>query len=1123
MRAGLALVATSALVGGGLTALPAFGATVTSATFSGGPGTVKVGDTLFARTGAAITLDVVTSSDTQCVDIAGALTGHQQSAVARSTWSFTFTAPAGEGANSVIVSASPSFNTQQKCTGNTRTGQATFTLDNTGPVVTGSKSPAPNAAGWNKSDVAIAWSAADTGSGVGSSAPSPATDSVTTDTAGVTKTATATDRLGNAGTGSVTVKLDKTLPSINDTRSPAPNTAGWNNTDVAVGFTCSDALSGIKGCTGGGTVVVATEGANQSVPGTAVDNADNVNNSGVTGINIDKTAPSLSGAPTTAPNGNGWYNGDVSIAWTASDALSGLANGTPADSTITTEGTGLTASTSVSDKAGNTTNTQSKPVRIDRTAPTTSLSGTSNSWTNDDVTVQLAAEDNLSGVDSTSYSVDGGAAQTGSSFTLSSEGDHTVTYFSTDKAGNAEAAQTAHVRIDKSAPTIGHSFAPLSYQDGAWTNQDVTVTFDCADSGSGVESCTAPVTKTTEGEHSVTGTATDAAGNSATDTATVRIDKSAPTITGSADRAPNDAGWYDDDVTVSFQVGDRLSGVASAPGATVLGEGADQSVTGTATDAAGNSASDTVSGINVDKTAPILTASFTDGWHTGDVSVDWTCADVLSGVADEPADDVVTGEGDNLSSTATCADRAGNTVSETVTGIKIDRTAPSTTVSVPAPLESGWYAGPVDVTLTGYDALSGIDTTFYTVDGGDVQTYDGTFSFGVKGKHTLVYWSVDIAGNVEDSSANSLDIWIDGTPPTTKVINPISPASGWFVTSGIPVAFEATDGESGIEGTYYQIDGGETLVYGEPFTEDLSDGPHAITYWSEDIAGNEEAKQTVGIKIDTEKPTITASQNPEANAAGWNNTDVTVSFVCGDSLSEVATCTPDTDVTTEGMSQEVTGTAVDNAGNSTSTTVTVSIDKTAPTTPTFSGMADGTSYDFGKVPAAPTCDSSDALSGLVGCLVTTQDVNPAAVGTHTYTATATDVAGNTSTNTLTYTVNPYRWTGFYSPVDMGGVVNTVKGGSTVPLKFEVFNGSTEITDVAAVKVFRAKLVSCTGLSATTDSVETTSTGGTGLRYDTTGGQFIQNWKTPTGAGTCYSVSVTTNDGSTWSEAFFKIK
>ena len=43
-----------------------------------------------------------------------------------------------------------------------------------------------------------------------------------------------------------------------------------------------------------------------------------------------------------------------------------------------------------------------------------------------------------------------------------------------------------------------------------------------------------------------------------------------------------------------------------------------------------------------------------------------------------------------------------------------------------------------------------------------------------------------------------------------------------------------------------------------------------------------------------------------------------------------------------------------------------------------------------------------------------------------------------------------------------------------------------------------------------------------LRYDTTGSQYIYNWKTPTGAGTCYALTMTASDGSTLN-ANFKLK
>jgi hypothetical protein len=143
------------------------------------------------------------------------------------------------------------------------------------------------------------------------------------------------------------------------------------------------------------------------------------------------------------------------------------------------------------------------------------------------------------------------------------------------------------------------------------------------------------------------------------------------------------------------------------------------------------------------------------------------------------------------------------------------------------------------------------------------------------------------------------------------------------------------------------------------------------------------------------------------------------------------------------------------------------------------------------------------------------------VGTHTLKATATDNAGNESTKEISYTVKPYSFNGFYQPVDMNGVYNTVKGGSTVPLKFELFKGATELTDTTAIKSLQAAKVTCTS-GAGEDAIETVATGGTSLRYDATAGQFIYNWKTPTGAGTCYKVTVTATDGSSIT-AYFKMK
>ena len=59
-------------------------------------------------------------------------------------------------------------------------------------------------------------------------------------------------------------------------------------------------------------------------------------------------------------------------------------------------------------------------------------------------------------------------------------------------------------------------------------------------------------------------------------------------------------------------------------------------------------------------------------------------------------------------------------------------------------------------------------------------------------------------------------------------------------------------------------------------------------------------------------------------------------------------------------------------------------------------------------------------------------------------------------------------------------------------------------------------------SAPVDAIEVVTTGGTSLRYDSTGGQFVQNWQTPKTAGKCYVVTVTMQDGSSIT-ANFKTK
>ncbi|MBX6751581.1 MAG: PxKF domain-containing protein, partial [Micromonosporaceae bacterium] len=113
---------------------------------------------------------------------------------------------------------------------------------------------------------------------------------------------------------------------------------------------------------------------------------------------------------------------------------------------------------------------------------------------------------------------------------------------------------------------------------------------------------------------------------------------------------------------------------------------------------------------------------------------------------------------------------------------------------------------------------------------------------------------------------------------------------------------------------------------------------------------------------------------------------------------------------------------------------------------------------------------------------------------------------------------PLTITGFYQPVDMGGVINTVKAGSTVPLKFQVYSDTTEVTN-PAIATMTVDNVACNA-NAETDEVEALTTGETSLTY--TDGHFQYNWKTPKSPGACYAVTATIQDGSSIT-AHFKLR
>ncbi len=157
--------------------------------------------------------------------------------------------------------------------------------------------------------------------------------------------------------------------------------------------------------------------------------------------------------------------------------------------------------------------------------------------------------------------------------------------------------------------------------------------------------------------------------------------------------------------------------------------------------------------------------------------------------------------------------------------------------------------------------------------------------------------------------------------------------------------------------------------------------------------------QITGTCGDTVPPVVTVSAIPAPNTNGWNNTDVTVRFTCDDAGSGIASCPSPITVTTEGTGQIITGTAVDKAGNSASTFVTLNIDKTYPVI-TISGVSNGATYALGLAPTA-SYTVTDALSGVATSNASLTGGDGLGL---TYTVTASDNAGNTITVSAAYNV-----------------------------------------------------------------------------------------------------------------------
>jgi photosystem II stability/assembly factor-like uncharacterized protein len=257
-------------------------------------------------------------------------------------------------------------------------------------------------------------------------------------------------------------------------------------------------------------------------------------------------------------------------------------------------------------------------------------------------------------------------------------------------------------------------------------------------------------------------------------------------------------------------------------------------------------------------------------------TADWT--DAVGGVFVVPAPPDGSNDGAHLYE-CRALDNAGHASLTVPVTVRIDTARPTTSGTPLAPDgATAWSHEAQTVTLEWADSLSGVDATFYAVDGGGWQLYSGPFAVAGEGSHLVAYYSIDVAGNLEETRIGYVNI--DSVPPVTSNDGlSADDGSGWR-RGPVAVTLAAVDAASGTRAIICSVDGGPAHEYSGPF---LIDGPgtHTVVYYATDFAGNSERARTGYVNIVSDLSAVLTVAHGTTTSPGvrWRNEPVTVTLI----------------------------------------------------------------------------------------------------------------------------------------------------------------------------------------------------------------------------------------------------
>jgi CSLREA domain-containing protein len=248
-------------------------------------------------------------------------------------------------------------------------------------------------------------------------------------------------------------------------------------------------------------------------------------------------------------------------------------------------------------------------------------------------------------------------------------------------------------------------------------------------------------------------------------------------------------------------------------------------------------------------------------------------------------------------------------------------------------------------------------------------------------------------------------------PPSVTLTFPAPGGqNGWFLTSPVVGSITATSSLSTIAGiscSGAQL-GAISGLGTSSATAQVSvaaDGASDVSCTATDAAGYSSDPALATVKLDTTPPAILlASRTPQPNPNGWNNSAVTLTWTCTDTISGPLSPTVSNSLSTEGANQSLTGQCADLAGNTAAATVTgINIDTHAPAIAFASRnpAPNGAGWNNTAVTVTWTC--TDALSGPVAGTVT-RTASGEGAG-QLLVGQCSDLAGNDSSQQYSEAVN----------------------------------------------------------------------------------------------------------------------